>query len=74
MDPVTLMQGIRLASELIAAGSELMAKLNERQTARLEQGAELTKEDLRELLEQGDVAQRIERAKLLELQARQQAS
>lgn len=49
-----LLQGLQIGLELVSAGQLILARLAERQRDRAAEGRELTDEDLRELMDEGD--------------------
>ncbi len=59
-----LLQGLQIGLELVSAGQLILARLAERQNERAAEGRELTDEDLRELMDEGDRLRDAARARI----------
>jgi hypothetical protein len=67
-------QALNLATELMVAGSSIVASINAAHAKRDAEGSELTREDLQQLMADGDVKAALERAALVQAQLAQLGS
>jgi len=74
MSAIAIFQGINVGLELITAGQIVLARLSELQAKRDAEGKAVTREEVTQLMSDGDVKAALERAQLVAAKASQEAS
>lgn len=74
MSAIAIFEGLNLALELMSASQLVLSRLSELQAKREAEGKEVTSDDVRALMADGDVKAAIERAQLVAAKASQASS